>query len=261
LGDDTTERPAQEVDLGQSERLDELDRTSGECFDGLQRLTCGVADADVVEPDDVTLGRQPVEELRIPPVDRAAEAVQQHERHATARPAAAIGESRGRGIEVEGVGTGGRNVGGHGRCSLCLLSGGARRAGAAGCARACVRRRDRQPRASSSARPARTRRGRCGRRPCSQDVFSSNRGHIMIIRQWRRERNPAPSGVRHTMATVHPNPLSPPAFRRVGAQRAGRRVSVSRRRSQGSLARCWPGTRRGAGRPPRNRTGACARRR
>ena len=119
LGDDTTERPAQEVDLGQSERLDELDRTSGECFDGLHRLACGVADADVVEPDDVTLGGQPVEELRIPPVDGAAEAVQQHERHATARSAAAIGESCGRGIDVEGVGPGGRNVGGHGRCSLC----------------------------------------------------------------------------------------------------------------------------------------------
>ena len=44
--------------------------------------------------------------------------------------------------------------------------------------------------ASSSARPPRTRRGCCEQRSCSQDVLSSNRGHITIIRQWRRERKP-----------------------------------------------------------------------
>jgi hypothetical protein len=43
--------------------LDELDRTGGERFDRLHRLAVRVADADVVEPDDVPVGAQRAEEL------------------------------------------------------------------------------------------------------------------------------------------------------------------------------------------------------
>jgi len=107
LRHDAAERPAEQVDLRQSEGLDELDRAVGEPFRGVAWFAAGVADADVVEQDHVAVRGQPVDELRVPPVDGAAEAHQQDQRHATPRTGATVGEHRGRtgcGLVLEGVG-------------------------------------------------------------------------------------------------------------------------------------------------------------
>lgn len=73
----------------------ELDSAIGESFDGVARGARGVAGADVVEHDHVVAGGEVVQELRVPPVERASDPVQQDQRDATPRAEAPVGERRG----------------------------------------------------------------------------------------------------------------------------------------------------------------------
>ena len=71
--------------MRQAQRIDELDGAVDELLDGVAWLTGGVAVPDVVEHDHVVVRGQEVQELRIPPVDGAAVAVQEEQRDTAPR--------------------------------------------------------------------------------------------------------------------------------------------------------------------------------
>lgn len=82
----------------QAKRVDEFDGAVGESIDRVARLTAGVADADVVEQDDVVIGRQVVEELGVLPVDGAAEPIEQDQGNTAARTDSPVCEPGGRAV-------------------------------------------------------------------------------------------------------------------------------------------------------------------
>jgi hypothetical protein len=74
LGDEAAEGEAEQTDLLQTERVEERDSVIGHLLGGVRSRARGAADAGVVESDHVALGREAVDQGRVPVVDVPSEA-------------------------------------------------------------------------------------------------------------------------------------------------------------------------------------------
>jgi hypothetical protein len=123
LGDGAAERPAEEVDPGEAEGLDELDGAVSEPLDRVTRGARTVARSDVVEHDHVVVGGEPVQERGVPPVEGGPDPVQQDQRDAAAQADPPVGERPGRSVHGQVLGHVGQRNGGHGEPPFSLAGG------------------------------------------------------------------------------------------------------------------------------------------
>jgi hypothetical protein len=102
LSDAATKRKAQQVDLCEAKRVDELDRVSCHRRDVVGRLTARAADPGVVEGDHGAISGQSVDDGGIPSIDVTREVLQENQRRSDRGAEAAIGEADSVAFDVTG---------------------------------------------------------------------------------------------------------------------------------------------------------------
>ena len=102
LGDAAAEGKAQQVDFGEAEQVDEVDRVSGHRRDIVGRLTGRAADPGIVEGDHGAIGGEGVDDGGIPRIDVAREVLQENQRRSGRRAEPAIGEADSAALRCNG---------------------------------------------------------------------------------------------------------------------------------------------------------------
>jgi hypothetical protein len=115
LGDEAAEGEAEQVRPRQADRIGEGADLPCVLGDRVRGQAGGRTDADVVDEDDLALGRQGIDERRVPVVEVAAEVLQHQQWHVAglAEPPIGVGDAVGRRCELRWCCQCGDLCGGH----------------------------------------------------------------------------------------------------------------------------------------------------
>jgi hypothetical protein len=94
LGDESADGEAEQVDLGEPQRIDEGQRVAPELLERRRRGACRQAHPARVEQDDLALVRDVVDQGGVPVVEVAAEVLEEHDGHRAVLSVPAVGVRR-----------------------------------------------------------------------------------------------------------------------------------------------------------------------